>query len=58
MITKLPRVTPIKTLHEQTEIPLIKDHIKGLANRLHLKATSRDKSQVREIGQYDPMYDK
>jgi hypothetical protein len=37
MITKLPRVTPIKTHHEQTGMSLINYHIKGLASRLHLK---------------------
>jgi hypothetical protein len=36
MKTKLPGITPIKTLHKQTGMSLIKDHIKGLASRLYL----------------------
>jgi hypothetical protein len=31
IITKLPRVTPILTLHEQTGMPLIRSHIRKLA---------------------------
>jgi hypothetical protein len=31
IITKLPRVTPIGTLHEQTGMPLIRSHIRKLA---------------------------
>jgi hypothetical protein len=58
IITKLPRVTPIKTLHEQTGMPLIKDHIKGIASRLYLKSISSDNRQIRELGQYDPINDK
>jgi hypothetical protein len=36
-------------------MPLMKDHIKGLASRLYLKAVSSDNRQIREFGQYDPM---
>jgi hypothetical protein len=36
-------------------MPLIKDHIKGLASRLYLKAASSDNRQIREFGQYEPM---
>jgi hypothetical protein len=58
IIIKFPRFIPIKTLHEQTVMALIKSHIKGLASRLHLKPASSDNRQIQELGQYDPTNDK
>jgi hypothetical protein len=58
MITKLPRVTPINTLHEQTGMPLIKNYFKGLASRLYLKSASSYNCQIQELGQYDPSNNK
>jgi hypothetical protein len=58
IITKLPRVTPIDTLHEQTGMPLIKNYIKGLDSRLYLKSASSYNCQIQELGQYDPNNDK
>jgi hypothetical protein len=58
IITKLPRVTPIDTLHEQTGMPLIKNHIKGLASRLYLKLASSYNCQIQELRQHDPSNDK
>jgi hypothetical protein len=58
IITKLPRVTPIDTLHEQTGMSLIKNYIKGIASRLYLKSASSYNCQIQELGQYDPSNDK
>jgi hypothetical protein len=45
-ITKLPRVTPILTLHEQTGMPLIRSHIRKLARAVYRKSANNDKSDV------------
>jgi hypothetical protein len=54
IITKLPRVTPIVTLHEQTGMPLIRSYITKLTRALYLKSAASENSQIQELGQYDP----
>jgi hypothetical protein len=53
IITKLPRVTPILTLHEQTRMPLIRSHIRKLASAVYQKSANSDNSQIKELGHYD-----
>jgi hypothetical protein len=58
LITKLPRVTPIVTLHEQTGMPLMSRHIKTLTRALYRRSAGSVNSQIHELGQYDPAADK
>jgi hypothetical protein len=44
IITKLPRVTPTETLHEQTGMETIQTHISRLATKLYLKSQISDNS--------------
>jgi hypothetical protein len=57
IITKLPRVTPILTLHEQTGMPLI-SHIRKLARAVYQKSANSDNSQIKGLGHYDLTGDK
>jgi hypothetical protein len=50
---KLPRVTPLVTLHEQTGTWLIRSHIKKLTKALYQKSAGSENSQIQELGQYD-----
>jgi hypothetical protein len=47
IITKLPRVTPIATLHEQTGMSLIGSHIKRLVRELHQKFVTSEKARFK-----------
>jgi hypothetical protein len=58
LITKLPRVTPIVTLHEQTGIALIRSHIKNLTTALYLKSACSTNIHTHELGKYGPSADK
>jgi hypothetical protein len=58
LITKLPRVTPIVALHEQTGIPFIHSHIKNLTTALYFKAACSTNTHIQELGNYDPSADK
>ena len=58
IITKLPRVTPITTLHEQTGMSSIKSHFKRLARTLYQKSVTSENSQIQALGHYDPTGDK
>jgi hypothetical protein len=58
IITKLPRVTPILTLHEQRGMPLIRSHIRKLARAVYQKSTNSDNSQIKGLGLYDHTGDK
>jgi hypothetical protein len=58
IITKLPRVTPIVTLHEQTGMALIRSRIKKITGALYQKSAGSENSQIQELGQYDPAADK
>jgi hypothetical protein len=57
-LTKLPRVTPILILHEQTGMPLIRSHIWKLARAVYQKSANSDNSQIKGLGHYDPIGDK
>jgi hypothetical protein len=54
IIKKLPWVTPIVTLHEQTGMSLMRSHIKKLTRALYKKSPGSENSQIQELGQYDP----
>jgi hypothetical protein len=58
IITKLPRVTPTLTLHEQTGMPLIRSYIIKLTRDFYQKSAASENSQIQELGQYDPAADK
>jgi hypothetical protein len=58
IITKLPRVMPIVTLHEQTGMSLIGSHIEKLTGALYQMSAGSENSQIQEMGQYDPVADK
>jgi hypothetical protein len=58
IITKLPRVTPIVILHEQTGMSLIRRHIEKLTRALYQRSAGSENSQTQELGQYDPTADK
>jgi hypothetical protein len=58
IITKLPRVTPLVTLHEETGMSLIRSHIKKLMKALYQKSAGSENSQIQELGQYDPVGEK
>jgi hypothetical protein len=58
IITKLPRVTPTETLHEQTGIETIQAHVIRIANKLYLKSQLSNNPQIRQLGQYNAIYDK
>jgi hypothetical protein len=53
IITKLPRVTAIVTLHEQTGMSLARNHIKKLARTLYRKSVTSENCQIQELGLYD-----
>jgi hypothetical protein len=53
IITKLPSVTPILTLHEQTGMPLIRSRIRKVAGAVYQKSANSDNSLMKEIGHYD-----
>jgi hypothetical protein len=58
IITKLPRVTPVATLHEQMGMQLIRSHFKSLARALYQKFGISENSQIQELRNYDPIADK
>jgi hypothetical protein len=58
IITKLPRVTPDTTLHEQTGISLKESHFKRLAWTLYQNTSISENSQIQALGHYDPTADK
>jgi hypothetical protein len=58
IITKLPRVTPIVALHEQTGMETIQTHVSRIATKLYLKSQLSDNPQIRQLGQYKPIHDK
>jgi hypothetical protein len=57
IITKLPRVTPIDILHEQTGMETIKAHVSRLARKLYSKSQLSDNAHIRQLGQYNPIHD-
>jgi hypothetical protein len=57
-ITKLPRVTPTVTLHEQTGIPLIHTYIKTLTTVFYSKTAASANSYIQELDRYDTLADK
>jgi hypothetical protein len=57
IITKLPRVTPIVTLHEQAGMSLI-SIIKRLEAAFCRKSITSENSQIQELGHCVPMGDK
>jgi hypothetical protein len=54
LITKLPRVTPIATLNEQTGMTLLRRYIKMLTGALYRMSAGSENIQIQELGQYDP----
>jgi hypothetical protein len=58
IVTKLPRVKSIEILHEQTAMEMIKSHVRKLARKLYLKSQYSENAQIRQLGQYDPIFDK
>jgi hypothetical protein len=58
IITKLPRVTPTVTLHEQTGIPPISTHIKSLTTALYLKSATSTNIHIYDLGKYNTSADK
>jgi hypothetical protein len=58
IITELPRVPPIETLHEQTGIETIQTHVSRIVTKLYLKSQLSDNPQIRQLGQYNPIHDK
>jgi hypothetical protein len=58
IITKLPKVTPILTIHEQTHIPFILAYIKSLTTALYLKTPGSANSYIQELGCYSTSADK
>jgi hypothetical protein len=58
IITKLPKVTPTVTLHEQTGIPLISTHIKSLTTALYLKSATSTNIHIYDLGKYNTSADK
>jgi hypothetical protein len=58
LITKLPRVTPIATLHEHAGVPLIHTYIKTLATTFYSKTASSANLYIKNLGKYDTLADK
>jgi hypothetical protein len=58
IITKLPKVLPIHTLHEQTNIPLILTYIKSLTTALYQKTPCSANSHIQVLGRYGTSADK
>jgi hypothetical protein len=58
IITKLPKVVPILTLHEQTHIPLILTYIKSLTTVLYHKTPGSANSYIQDLGRYSTSADK
>jgi hypothetical protein len=58
IITKLPRVIPIATLHEHTGMSLIRGRIKRLVMELYGKFITSENSQIQALRRYDPTGDK
>jgi hypothetical protein len=58
IIKKLPRVTPIATLLEQTGMSLMRSYFKRLARALYQKYVISEDSHIQDLGHYDPTRDK
>jgi hypothetical protein len=58
IVTELPRVTSIEILHDQTGMETIKSHVRKLAAKLYFKSQYSENAQIRQLGQYDPIFDK
>jgi hypothetical protein len=56
IITKLPRVTTIVNLYEQTGMSLMITHIKRLARALYQKSVTGENSRIQELGHYGHKY--
>jgi hypothetical protein len=49
-------VTSIEILHEQTGMETIKSHVRKLAGKLYFKSQYSENAQIRQLGQYDPIF--
>jgi hypothetical protein len=58
LVTKLPRITPITTLHEQTDIPLIPTYIRTLTTAFYSRTAGSNNTYIQELGRYDTVADK
>jgi hypothetical protein len=58
IITKLPKVVPILTLHDQTHIPLILTYIKSLTTALYHKTPGSTNFYIQVLGRYSTLADK
>jgi hypothetical protein len=58
IITKLPRITPVTTLHEQTGMSLKESHFERLTWTLYQKTATSENIQIQALGEYDPTADK
>jgi hypothetical protein len=56
IITELSNVTSIEILHEQTGMETIKSHVRKLEQQLYFKSQFNENSQIRQLGQYDPIF--
>lgn len=58
MITKLPRVTPVNVLHDQTRMETIEEFIKRLSENFYSKCQDHENPLVAELGDYNQQFDK
>jgi len=56
MITKLPRVTPIGTLHEQTGKKSVNSYLTKIASN-NFKNQFSENEQIQQLGQYNHTHD-
>jgi hypothetical protein len=56
IITKLPRATSIEILLQQTGIETIKHNVRKIALKLYFKSQFSENFQIRQLGQYDPIF--
>lgn len=57
-VTKLPRVTPIWTLHKETNMDTIQEYIATSAATFYESCNGHENPQIAELGRYDITHDK
>ena len=58
MITKLPRVTPIDTLHDQTGMETVSRYVARTASKFYFKNQFSDNKQIKHLGHFNPTHDR
>ena len=57
MATKLPRVTPLRTLHREANVEMISEHIRQSTNNFYRSREGHSNPLVERLGRYDTEHD-